>query len=107
MQDSMMEGETPTREQITELLKDNLLAGVEFGEGTTDTVKIETRMTESEQWQPYTAGDKAVFAPDEALTILVDLYEAGYALRAEMTASLSGDWDAEIEVGQQKDLHES
>ena len=97
-----MENETPTREQITELLRDNLLSGIDFAEGSTDTVKIETRMDEIEQWQRYSEQGKVIFDPNEALGILVRLYEAGYALRAEMSANLSGDWDAEIELEQRQ-----
>lgn len=95
-----MENRCPSRDEITEVLRDGLLAGADFSDESTDTVKIGYRQTESEPWQPYTLQGREIFPVKEALTILVSLYEAGNALKAEMTATLVGDWDAEIDAEQ-------
>lgn len=95
-----MENRCPSRDEITEVLRDGLLAGADFNDESTDTVKISYRQSDTEPWQSYALHGREIFPVNEALTILVSLYEAGNALKAEMRATLIGDWDAEIDAEQ-------
>lgn len=86
----------PSREEILTAMRDNLLAGADFSDDSTDWVSIQRRRSEEAPWEPFTdTTGKGEFRPNEALPHLVDLYEAGFHLSATMTASLSGDWDEE------------